>query len=69
MVGLHGRISRKIKTIFKDMLYQQYSFVYTEREFKKPACLIFGIFCFYIIVEVSTRIWKQNKIALKILMT
>ena len=33
--GLHERIFMKINTVLKRMLYQQYSFVYTEREFSK----------------------------------
>ena len=33
--GLHGRVFMKINTILKHMLYWQYSFVYTEREFSK----------------------------------
>ena len=33
--GLHRRIFVKINTIFKHMLYYQYSFVYTEKEFSK----------------------------------
>ena len=27
-----------------------------KENFKKPACLIFGIFCFHVLVEGSTRI-------------
>ena len=50
---LHERIFMKINTALKRMLYQQYSFVYTEREFSKSNTFGVCFYCFYILVEVN----------------